>query len=62
MNMTTENYILMSIILAISPTLSMFLMSALDLQNNKEKEFLYTLITILILCFNLALIYKIIQL
>lgn len=62
MNMTTETYILISIILAISPALSMFVMLALDLPHSKEKEFLYTLITILILCFNLALIYKIIQL
>lgn len=62
MNMTTETYILTSIILAISPALSMFVMSALDLTHSKEKEFLYTLITILILCFNLALIYKVIQL
>ena len=62
MNMTTESYILMSIILAISPAFSMFIMSALGMESCKEKEFFYTLITILTLLFNLALIYKVINL
>lgn len=61
MNMTTENYILMSIILAIAPAFAMFMMSAFDLENCKEKEFFHTLITMLVILFGLALIYKIIN-
>lgn len=61
MNMTTETYILMSIIIAVSPAFSMFIMSALGMESCKEKEFFYTLITMLIILFSLALVYKVIS-